>query len=171
MVSHRFFTKPIGLCVLYRSDPKKRENYGMYNASPANECGTPNNGGLLNKTPRTKETRDPKALWDALFKMFDAMLLETPSDEMDFRMRVTPLMHSLRLIQAFNWPAWKEPYPTVEQTRQMSLEDALKHIFRIRRQDRFEEGLFDMTIQSGLIPALCLVVKKHTNGGVAPTVL
>ena len=143
----------------------------MYNASPANECGTRNNGGLLNETPRTKETRDPKALWDALFKMFDAMLLETPADEFDFRMQVTPLMHSLRLIQAFNWPAWKEPYPTVEETRQMSLEDALKHIFRIRRQDRFEEGLFDMTIQSGLIPALCLVVKKHTNGGIAPKVL
>jgi len=53
----------------------------------------------------------------------------------------------------------------------MSLEDALKHIFRIRRQDRFEEGLFDMTIKSGLVPALCLVVKKHTNGGIAPTVL
>jgi len=125
----------------------------------------------LNETPRTKETRDPKALWDALFKMFDDMLLETPADEFDFRMQVTPLMHSLRLIQAFNWPAWKEPYPTVEETRQMSLEDALKHIFRIRRQDRFEEGLFDMTIQSGLIPALCLVVKKHSNGGIAPKVL
>ena len=171
MLSHQFFTKPIGLCVLYRSDPKKRKNYGMYNASPANGCGTRNNGGLLNETPRTKETRDPKALWDALFKMFDDMLLETPADEFDFRMQVTPLMHSLRLIQAFNWPAWKEPYPTVEQARQMSLEDALKHIFRIRRQDRFGGGLFDMEIQSGLIPALCLVVKKHTNGGIAPKVL
>ena len=171
MLSRHFFTKPIVSWVLCRSDPKKRKNYGMYNASPANGCGTRNNGGLLNETPRTKETRDPKALWDALFKMFDAMLLETPSDELDFRMQVTPQMYSLRLIQAFNWPAWKEPYPTVEQARQMSLEDALKHIFRIRRQDRFEEGLFDMTIQSGLIPALCLVVKKHTNGGIAPTVL
>ena len=171
MLSHHFFTKPIVSWVLCRSDLKKRKNYGMYNASPANGCGTRNNGGLLNETPRTKETRDPKALWDALFKMFDDMLLETPADEFDFRMQVTPLMHSLRLIQAFNWPAWKEPYPTVEETRQMSLEDALKHIFRIRRQDRFGGGLFDMEIQSGLIPALCLVVKKHTNGGIAPKVL
>jgi hypothetical protein len=168
---HRFFTKPIVLKVLLRSDPKKRKNYGMYNASPANESGTQNNGGLLDEMAKTKEIKDPKALWDALFKMFDAMLLETPSDELDFRMRVTPLMHSLRLIQAFNWPAWKEPYPTVEQARQMSLEDALKHIFRIRRQDRFGGGLFDMEIQSGLIPALCLVVKKHANGGIAPKVL
>jgi hypothetical protein len=143
----------------------------MYNASPANECRTRNIGGLLNEKAKTMETKDPKALWGDLFKMFDAMLLETPADEFDFRMQVTPLMHSLRLIQAFNWPAWKEPYPTVEQTRQMSLEDALKHIFRIRRQDRFEEGLFDMTIKSGLIPALCLVVKKHANGGIAPKVL
>ena len=171
MLSHHFFTKPIVLAILHFLDPKKRKNYGMYNASPANECGTKNNGGLLNETPRTKETRDPKTLWDDLFKMFDDMLLETPTDEFDFRMQVTPLMHSLRLIQAFNWPAWKVPYPTVEETRQMSLEDALKHIFRIRRQDRFEEGLFDMTIKSGLTPALCLVVKKHTNAGIAPKVL
>jgi hypothetical protein len=163
--------KPIVLGVLYRSDPKKRKNYGMYNASPANECGTRNNGGLLNEKAKTMETRDPKTLWNDLFKMFDSMLLETPADEFDFRMQVTPLMHSLRLIQAFNWPAWKVPYPTNEQARQLSLEDALKHIFRIRRQDRFEEGLFDMTIKSGLIPALCLAVKKHTNGGIAPKVL
>jgi hypothetical protein len=163
--------KPIVLGVLCMKNRKKQKNYGMYNAAPANECGTRNNGGLVNETPRTKETRDPKALWDDLFKTFDAMLLETPADEFDFRMQVTPLMHSLRLIQAFNWPAWKVPYPTNEQARQMSLEDALKHIFRIRRQDRFEEGLFDMTIKSGLIPALCLAVKKHTNGGIAPKVL
>jgi hypothetical protein len=171
MVSHRFFTKPIVLGVLDKKNRKKQKNYGMYNASPANECGTRNYGGLLNEKAKTMETRDPKTLWDDLFKMFDSMLLDTPADEFDFRMQVTPLMHSLRLIQAFNWPAWKVPYPTNEQARQLSLEDALKHIFRIRRQDRFEEGLFDMTIKSGLIPALCLAVKKHTNGGIAPKVL
>ena len=61
----------------------------------------------MNETPRTKESRDPKALWDALFKMFDAMLLETPSDELDFRMQVTPLMHSLRLIlQSLDYAHW-----------------------------------------------------------------
>ena len=171
MVSHRVFRKPIDLGVLCKSDQKKQKNYGMYNASPTNERGTRINGGFLNEMAKTMETRDPKAIWDDLFKMFDSMLLETPADEFDFRMQVTPLMHSLRLIQAFNWPAWKVPYPTNEQARQMSLEDALKHIFRIRRQDRFEEGLFDMTIKSGLIPALCLAVKKHTNGGIAPKVL
>jgi hypothetical protein len=143
----------------------------MYNAAPANERGTGINGGFLNEMAKTMETRDSKALWDDLFKMFDAMLLETPADEFDFRMQVTPLMHRLRLIQAFNWPAWKVPYPTVEEARELSLEDALKHIFRIRRQDRFEEGLFDMTIKTGLIPALCLAVKKQTNGGIAPKVL
>ena len=117
------------------------------------------------------ENISPKALWDELFVLFEAMRLDTPRDEWDFRIRITPLMHSLRLIQAFDWPSWQEPYPTVEQTKLMSLETALKHIFRIRRQDRFGGGIFDSTISSGLMPALCLAIRQHTNGEVAPKVL
>lgn len=125
----------------------------------------------MKEKAKIKETRDPKVLWDELFALFDAMRLEVSENEWDFRMQVTPLMHSLRLIQVFNWPAWNEPYPTVEQTKLMSMETALKHIFRIRRQDRFGEGLFDTTIKSGLMPALCLVIRQHTDGGVATKVL
>jgi|688.fasta_scaffold179592_3 hypothetical protein len=136
-----------------------------------NPRGEQNQGGLLNEKAKTRETTNPKALWDALFEEFESLRLENPREEWEARIRITTLMHELRLIQSFNWPSWDEPFPSVTQTKLMSMETALKHVFRIRRLDRFGEGLLASTIQSGLLHALCLVIREHTKGEIAPKVL
>ena len=53
----------------------------------------------------------------------------------------------------------------------MDLETAVKHITGICRAERFMQGVFMGSVRSGLLLGLCLVVREHTRGEVAPNVM
>ena len=52
-----------------------------------NPRGEQNQGGLLNEKAKTRETTNPKALWDALFEEFESLRLENPREEWEARER------------------------------------------------------------------------------------
>ena len=53
----------------------------------------------------------------------------------------------------------------------MDLETAIKHITRICRAERFMEGVFMGSVKSGVLLGLCLVVREHTRGERAPSLM
>ena len=82
-----------------------------------------------------------------------------------------PKIGALNLVQPFNWRQWTEPFPETVQCKLMDLETAIKHITRICRAERFMEGVFMGSVKSGLLLGLCLVVREHTRGDRAPSVM
>ena len=82
-----------------------------------------------------------------------------------------PKIGALNLVQPFNWRQWTEPFPETVQCKLMDLETAIKHITRICRAERFMEGVFMGSVKSGLLLGLCLVVREHTRGERAPSVM
>jgi hypothetical protein len=67
--------------------------------------------------------------------------------------------------------SWAEPFPESEQARLLDLKTAIKHITRICRAERFHENSIWGHIRSGLLMGLCLVVREHTSGEIAPNVI
>ena len=82
-----------------------------------------------------------------------------------------PRFGRLNLVQPFDWMSWAESYPATEQARLLDLETAIKHITRICRAERFHENSIWSHIRSGLLMGLCLVVREHTRGEIAPNVI
>ena len=82
-----------------------------------------------------------------------------------------PKVGALNLVQPFNWRQWTEPFPEAVQCKLMDLETAIKHITRICRAERFMEGVFMGSVKSGVLLGLCLVVREHTRGERAPSVM
>ena len=82
-----------------------------------------------------------------------------------------PKVGALNLVQSFDWKHWDEPCPDTAQMKLMDLETAVKHITSICRAERFMQGVFMGSVRSGLLLGLCLVVREHTRGEIAPNVM
>lgn len=123
----------------------------------------------MNKPVNTRKVTTPTQNWEDLIADLDSMASATSSDQA----RVASLMQRigrLNLVQPFDWMHWEEPYPETAQARILDLETAIKHITRICRAERFSENSIWSHIRSGLLLGLCLVVREHTNGNIAPRV-
>ena len=106
---------------------------------------------------------------DLLAELENLAKVEHP-DELQASMCI-PKIGALNLIQPFNWREWQEPFPEATQVKLMDLETAVKHITRICRAERFHQNFIWGPIKSGLLLGLCLVVREHTRGESAPSVL
>ena len=123
----------------------------------------------MNKPVNSSEVTTPAQNWDDLIADLDSMALAPSPDQA----RVASLMQRigrLNLVQPFDWMHWEEPFPETAQARILDLETAIKHITRICRAERFSENSIWGHIRSGLLLGLCLVVREHTNGNIAPRV-
>lgn len=123
----------------------------------------------MNKPANTREVATPAQNWEDLIADLDSMASATSPDQT----RVASLMQCigrLNLVQPFDWMHWEEPFPETAQARILDLETAIKHITRICRAERFSENSIWGHIRSGLLLGLCLVVREHTNGKIAPRV-
>ena len=118
-------------------------------------------GGLLN---------DSAQKWEELIEELLVLATASQPSELEF-VGFAQKLGALNLVQPFNWKAWEEPFPEPEQAQLLDLETAVKHITRICRADRFMEGTLWATVCSGLLLGLCLVVREHTRGEIAPNVM
>ena len=113
---------------------------------------------------------DSAQKWEELIEELLVLATASRPSELEFA-NFHPKLGALNLVQPFNWKAWEEPFPEPEQAQLLDLETAVKHITRICRADRFMEGTLRATVCSGLLLGLCLVVREHTRGEIAPNVM
>ena len=142
----------------------------IYCAPSHNGCVEKIQGGLLNKQVKAREILTPAQRWEDLIAELREMATASWPDEVRVAY-LMPRFGRLNLIQPFDWMHWAEPYPASEQTTLLDLETAIKHITRICRAERFHENSIWGHIRSGLLTGLCLVVRQHTRGEIAPDVI
>ena len=112
---------------------------------------------------------DLELRWQRLFSAIDtATALNDPTE-----LQLLPLKSALsavRLIQPFPWPQWQAGMPCIEDVGGLSVEDCIRHITRIVRADRVNEGLLSGWLRSGFIRRLCEVAWEKSNGQPLPSI-
>ena len=102
--------------------------------------------------------------WKRLFAgLGRAARIEDPS-EADV-VGVTSLIARVDLIKVFNWRAWEAPYPEESELLEFSYDDCVKHITRIVRVNRTQEGVLWGAIKSGMFVQLCATAHRKSIGG------
>jgi hypothetical protein len=124
----------------------------------------------LNKPVKAREVLTPEQRWEDLIAELGEMATAPWQNEVRVAC-LMPRFGRLNLVQPFDWMSWAEPYPESEQARLLDLKTAIKHITRICRAERFHENSIWGHIRSGLLMGLCLVVREHTRGEIAPNVI
>ena len=87
--------------------------------------------------------------------------------------QVNRILGSVRLIQPFNWPAWKVWWPQLDEIPHLSLADCVRHITRMVRAERFADAevtsrpTWGMLVD-GRLEALCRTAFLHTGGAIVP---
>lgn len=110
---------------------------------------------------------DLELCWQRLFfGLTQAVRVKEPS-EMEVG-KINSLLGALNLIQPFNWNAWKEPFPAMEEIANLSLEDCIRQITRVVRADRTQEGVLFATIRSGTMARICVVAHQKSKGAPIP---
>jgi hypothetical protein len=106
---------------------------------------------------------DVEERWEQLFRgLEEAALIDTPNEIAVARVNV--LLGSLHLVQPFNWMSWGAPFPTPDEIDSLSLENCIRHITRVSRADRTNEGVLWSTVQSGVLLAICKVAYRRAEG-------
>ena len=124
----------------------------------------------MNKPVQKRVDKSDAQKWEELITELQELAVLAQRDEYRVAMCM-PKVGALNLVQPFNWRQWTEPFPEIVQFQLMDLETAIKHITRICRAERFMEGVFMGSVKSGLLLGLCLVVREHTRGERAPSVM
>ena len=124
----------------------------------------------MNKPVQKPVFKNDAQKWKELITELQDLAILAQPDEYRVAMCM-PKVGALNLVQPFNWRQWTEPFPETVQFKLMDLETAVKHITRICRAERFIEGVFMGSVKSGLLLGLCLVVREHTRGERAPSVM
>ena len=124
----------------------------------------------MNKPVQKRAFKSDAQKWEELITELQELAILAQPDEYRVAMCM-PKVGALNLVQPFNWRQWAEPFPETVQFQLMDLETAIKHITRICRAERFMEGVFMGSVKSGLLLGLCLVVREHTRGERAPSVM
>ena len=124
----------------------------------------------MNKPVQKRVDKSDAQKWEELITELQELAVLAQPDEYRVAMCM-PKVGALNLVQPFNWRQWTEPFPETIQCQLMDLETAIKHITRICRAERFMEGVFMGSVKSGLLLGLCLVVREHTRGERAPSVM
>ena len=124
----------------------------------------------MNKPVQKRVDKTDAQKWEELITELQELAVLAQPDEYRVAMCM-PKVGALNMVQPFNWRQWTEPFPEIVQFQLMDLETAIKHITRICRAERFMEGVFMGSVKSGLLLGLCLVVREHTRGERAPSVM
>lgn len=113
------------------------------------------------------ESIDWRGRWNMLFDGLTEMVEMAEGHDLDELGggHVNALLGSVRLIQPFNWVAWGVPYPTNEEIASLSLLDCVRHITRISRVNRTNEGALADALRSGMLVALCHRARLLANDG------
>lgn len=112
---------------------------------------------------------DLDARWQRLFAEINTVAsLENPTETQ--LLAVKSALSAVRLIQPFPWPQWQVGMPTLEEVADLSPEDCIRHITRIVRADRVNEGLFWGWLRSGFIRRVCEVAREKSNGQPLPSI-
>jgi hypothetical protein len=124
----------------------------------------------LKKSTVKRVCKSDAQKWEELITELQELAILAQPDEFRVAMCM-PKVGALNLVQPFNWRQWPVPFPEAVQCKLMDLETAIKHITRICRAERFMEGVFMGSVKSGVLLGLCLVVREHTRGERAPSVM
>ena len=124
----------------------------------------------MNKPVQMRVDKTDAQKWEELITELQELAVLAEPGEYRVAMCM-PKVGALNLVQPFNWRQWTEPFPEAVQCKLMDLETAIKHITRICRAERFMEGVFMGSLKSGVMLGLCLVVREHTRGERAPSVM
>ena len=124
----------------------------------------------MNKPVQKRVDKTDAQKWEELITELQELAVLVEPGEYRVAMCM-PKVGALNLVQPFNWRQWTEQFPEAVQCKLMDLETAIKHITRICRAERFMEGVFMGSVKSGVLLGLCLVVREHTRGERAPSVM
>ena len=124
----------------------------------------------MNKPVQKRVDKTDAQKWEELITELQELVILAEPGEYRVAMCM-PKVGALNLVQPFNWRQWTEQFPEAVQCKLMDLETAIKHITRICRAERFMEGVFMGSVKSGVLLGLCLVVREHTCGERAPSVM
>ena len=88
----------------------------------------------------------------------------------DLAIELTMVLGRLHLVQPFNWRQWNVPAPSRAEIETLALGDCVRHITRIVRADRVEQGLLMAAARSGDLRALCERARQLSSGRRVPNV-
>lgn len=101
--------------------------------------------------------------WERLFTGLKEFAQMEDPDELQVG-RVNGLLGSVNLIQPFKWSSWNVPFPELEKIPGLSLVDCVRHITRLSRADRTNEGVIWGALRSGVLEALCRTAHERSGG-------
>ena len=105
--------------------------------------------------------------WNSLFsELARVAQLEDPSN-IDIA-HLNTRLGAVGLIQPFNWVKWGAPFPELHELWHLNIHDCIRHITRIARAERTNEGVLRSAVRAGAIPIICLTAHKLTQGQHAP---
>lgn len=112
---------------------------------------------------RGNDVADQAERWEQLFAGLDEFSLSETPTELQVA-QLNRLLGSVRLIQPFNWTSWSAPFPATGDIATLSLADCIKHITRLSRADRTNEGILWGSLRAGILGALCHAAQLQSAG-------
>lgn len=87
--------------------------------------------------------------------------------------KINKVLASVRLVQPFDWMAWKVFWPSLDEIPRLSLADCVRHLTRTVRSERFYDAVVTsrrtwVMLQDGSLEALCRTAFLHTGGAIVP---
>ena len=101
--------------------------------------------------------------WNILFQAIAQLATESYWSELDAG-QLSSLLGRVGLVQPFNWNAWNAPSPEIHEMWMLSAHDCIRHVTRIVRAERFNEGVLKSAVRSGRLSVLCTVALGHSGG-------
>ena len=116
-----------------------------------------------------REKVDLETRWMRLFTELEKSQQSGQWDELH-QANIQVLIGALHLVQPFDWPAWAVSVPDAgESLDHLSLIDCIKHITRIVRADRTNEGVLEWSVTAGVMAELCRVAHHKSQGQPIPS--
>ena len=80
--------------------------------------------------------------------------------------QLNSLLGSVHMIQPFNWNAWEAPLPQLHEIWGLSADDCVKHVTRLSRADRTNEGVLWSALHGGALTLFCMVARLRCARGI-----
>ena len=97
-----------------------------------------------------------------MFEVLESVKIESHPFGLDAAL-INSHLGAVGLIQTYNWNEWHESIPEPEEVVDMSLIDCVKHVTRLVRADRTQEGILWYSITSGLMGKICSIAYKSSE--------
>ena len=97
-----------------------------------------------------------------MFEVLESVKIESHPFGVDAAL-INSHLGAVGLVQTYNWHEWQEPIPEPAEVADMSLIDCVKHVTRLVRADRTQEGILWYSITSGLMGKICSIAYKNSE--------